>query len=62
MPNDASHIDEDAAYTTGFDERQTSFLMKTLEKFLFASDGRALSVLVGSILGGAVFGGIHCLA
>jgi hypothetical protein len=62
MPNDASHIDEDAAYTTGFDERETSFLMKLLEKYLFASDGRALSVLVGSILGGAVFGGIHCLA
>jgi hypothetical protein len=51
IPNDASH----EIGANGEDPSR-------IEKWAFYNNGEVLSVVFGSILGGTVFGGLHCLA
>jgi hypothetical protein len=59
IPNDASHA-VDVRYL--FSGHENTAVLKTLVEWLRYNHPAVVSVIVGSVLGGTIFGGLHCLA
>jgi len=59
IPNDAGHAVDVRHLFSGY---ENTFVLRTLIEWLRYNHPAVVSVIVGSVLGGTIFGGLHCLA